>query len=367
MSRMFDVLSSTVPTRTWVGANRGEPRASAEPVAPVTASRPEPAAPPRPATVTLGAPVPRPPDPTSTDDSEDTPFVEIGGPEGLVFSPGAAARIAPQPGPVTNPEPTPAADEEPVSIAPQPVPQPREFPRLAGVPRYLSVTFHNLASAPAPSAPADGPDPGLVAYYLPDHRISGEYRALRDEIRSQLPEPGPRVLLFTAATPRAGTTTVLLNLAVTLAREEMPRVLVVDANAPITAASAGVAQMMAAKPGPGLAEVLAQEVPLSWAVQLSPVSHLQLLTTGTTTAGRLATVGEDLPKLIGQLRQWYDWVLIDAGVWGAMPERDATCPAADAVYLVTREADVVRPEFAGLRGWVKELGGLLRGYITTRV
>jgi hypothetical protein len=50
-----------------------------------------------------------------------------------------------------------------------------------------------------------------------------------------------------------------------------------------------------------------------------------------------------------------------------MPERDAACPAADAVYLVIRETEMERPEFLGARGWVKELGGLLRGYITTRV
>jgi hypothetical protein len=50
-----------------------------------------------------------------------------------------------------------------------------------------------------------------------------------------------------------------------------------------------------------------------------------------------------------------------------MPERDAVCPSADAVYLVTREVDAERPEFVGVRGWVKELGGLLRGYVTTRV
>jgi hypothetical protein len=65
------------------------------------------------------------------------------------------------------------------------------------------------------------------------------------------------------------------------------------------------------------------------------------------------------------LRQWFDWILVDAGVWGALPERDAICSSADGVYLVTREADSTRPEFANVRGWVKELGGLLRGYVTT--
>ena len=69
---------------------------------------------------------------------------------------------------------------------------------------------------------------------------------------------------------------------------------------------------------------------------------------------------------MAQLRQWFDWVLVDAGVWGVIPERDATCSAADAVYLVTRDADAERPEFTGLRTWVKQLGGPLRGYVATR-
>jgi Mrp family chromosome partitioning ATPase len=171
------------------------------------------------------------------------------------------------------------------------------------------------------------------------------------------------VLFFTAAAGEAGTSTVLLNLAVTIAREAEPRVLVIDANLDRPA----VAERLALKkPAPGLAEVLAQQVPLVWAAQASAVPNLQVLTAGTPTPESPAVLGQDLPKLIDQLRQWYDWVLIDAGVWGAMPERDAVCPSADAVYLVTRAGDVDRSEFAGLRGWVRELGGLLRGYIATR-
>ena len=78
-------------------------------------------------------------------------------------------------------------------------------------------------------------------------------------------------------------------------------------------------------------------------------------------------MGREFPRLLAQNRHWYDWILVDGGTWGGMPQRDATCPTADAVYLVTRDTNAERPEFAALRGWVKELGGLLRGYVTTRV
>jgi Mrp family chromosome partitioning ATPase len=224
------------------------------------------------------------------------------------------------------------------------------------------VRFHDILARPA-HTPGARPDPTLVALHLPDHPVSAEYRTLRDEIRRQLPESTSRLLLFSAAAAEAGTTTVLLNLAFTLAADAKARVLVVDANVN----RPGVAAKLALKPAPGLCEVLAHRVPLAWAVQPSPLPNVQVLAAGDATDGTASAVSRDLPQLLGQLRQWYDWVLVDSGVWGAMPERDAACPAADAVYLVTREADVSRPEFTSLRGWVKELGGLLRGYVATRV
>lgn len=338
MSRMFNMLSGAVATR---------PEPAATGPRPIIASVPE-----------------------LRDDDEggfadgidESPFVEIGGPNGPVFFPGSVAlKAAPKP---ATPEPKSAA-ETIVDVAPKPAPVPlsREFPRLANTPRYLSVTFHDLSGTPRSQQVIEGPDLGLVALHLPDHPISGEYRTLRDEIRAQLPEPGPRVLLFTAPATEAGTTSVALNLAITLAREEAPRVLVIDANT----GKPGIARLLAVKPTPGLAEVLAKQVPLAWAAQASVVPNLQVLAAGAATSQTPAAIAEDFPKLIEQLRQWYDWVLIDGGVWGALPERDSICPLADAVYLVTREADVNKSEFAGLRGWVRELGGLLRGFVTTKV
>ncbi len=281
--------------------------------------------------------------------AEETPFVEIGGPGGPVFSasPTAGPRIIPEAKIEAKPEPT------------------RAYPRLVAppAPAYLSVRFHDIVTRGAAKPASDGPDSSLVALHYPDHSASGEYRTLRDEIRKQLPETTSRLLLFNAVAPEAGTTTVLLNLAITLAQEGKNRVLVVDANT----IRPGIAAKLALKPSPGLCEALIQQVPLAWAVQPSPVPGLHVLAAGNATDTTPGAVCRDFPRCLLLLRQWFDWVLVDAGVWGVMPERDAACPSADAVYLVTREADSDRPEFLSVRGWVKELGGLLRGYVTTRV
>jgi len=178
-----------------------------------------------------------------------------------------------------------------------------------------------------------------------------------------LPETPSRALVFTAAASEAGTTTVLLNLAVTLASEPKGRVLVVDANVK----RAAVAAKLGLKSGPGVCEVLANRVPLTLAIQPSAVERLDVLPAGDSTEGTALAIGKELARLTAQLRHWYDWVVVDSGVWGTMPERDATCVAANAVYLVTRDNQVERPEFTAVQGWVRELGGLLRGYVTTRV
>ena len=283
--------------------------------------------------------------------ADDVPFVEIGDPSGPLYSPGLSLLAVPAP------EPLPAL-EPPPEPAPAPLAE-RTFPRLAE-PKYLSVTFHDLTGRPRNVVERDGPDAGLVALHLPDHPISGEYRTLRDEIRAQLPESIPRLLWFTAATVSAGTTSVLLNLAVTLARESSTRVLVVDANVerPAIAEKFSIARSVQ-----GLCEVLAQRIPLAWAVQASTLPNLQILPAGTAAA----SFAQDMPKLMDQLRQWYDWVLIDGGVWSAAPERDGLAALADATYLVSRETDVDRGEFSGLRASVRDAGGLLRGYIATKV
>jgi Mrp family chromosome partitioning ATPase len=309
--------------------------------------------------------------------SEEAPFIEIGSPSGPLFSSASLAasssvQITPKPatpklvasslkpGPEIKAEDKPEPKAETLRTFPRLVPSataPTAIPATA----YLSVKFHDV-TVRQPRPATEGPDAALVTYHFPEHAVSGEYRVLRDEIRRQLPDSTARVLLFSAATPEAGTTTVLLNLAVTLAQEGKTRVLVVDGNV----TRAGVAAKLALKPAPGLCEVLAHRVPLAWAVQPSVVPSLQVLTAGEADASTPAELSRDLPKLLGQLREWYDWVLLDGGVWGMVPERDAASPAADAVYLVTRDGNADHPEFLNLRSGVKEAGGLLRGYVATR-
>jgi len=276
-----------------------------------------------PAVELLATPVP----PDDWAAAADVPFVEVGGPAGVVTS-------IPTAKPTAKPT-APKKDESKTDS------------------RYLSVSFRHVPVLTL----AGGVSPDVVAFHLTDHAVSGEYRALADEIKEQLSSAGPKAVLFTAAVPNSGTTTVALNLAVTLARDPDAAVLVVDA----AAENPSVARKLAAGDSPGLAEVLAQTVPLAWAVQPTPAARLHVL-----AAGDGPHASADIGKLIDQLKQWFDWVLVDGGTWGRRADRDALTAAADATYAVARLTDLERPEFHALRTALPKVGKL-KGYVTTRV
>jgi len=279
---------------------------------------------------------------------EEIPFIEIGGPDGLITSiPKPIVRVAPSIIPAVTVDDDEEDDTEPE-------------PSLTDA-KVLSVAFHRYPKSGLRLL-STGVAADLVVYHQPEHPVSQEYLAVRDEIRRQFEEPGPRSVLFAAATAAAGTTTVALNCAAALARDSQSKVLIVDTHF----ARPAVGRRLGLADAPGLAEVLGQTVPLAWALQPTPIANLHALTAGHHAGTTDAALAADFSRLMVQLRQWFDWVIVDAGVWSNAVGKDGLAPASDAVFLVTRQAEIDRPEFGAMRASVAAAGGLLRGYVTTR-
>ena len=210
--------------------------------------------------------------------SGEAPFIEVGGPS-----------------PVFHAQ-KPASRPIPLDQTPAPAAKPHE---------YLSVSLHPIALKATPKTSPIAPE--IVAFHQPQHAVSGEYRELAEKIRRQVGDGGPKALLLTAAARERGTTTVLLNLAVTLADES--RVLAIDADfdCPAAAARLGLSDV------PGLSEALSQTTPLAWLLQPTIVANMQALSVGGTM--KAATMA-DFSKVLTPLRKWFDWILVDGGIWG---------------------------------------------------
>src|SRR5437763_12849448 len=279
-----------------------------------------------------------PAEPPPTESAEDIlgesiPYVEIGGPRTV----GTTVRMT-----------TPRAAE----IAPAP---PAALRSDEDSDSIFAIRFEPVHSG---LWLRHGFGPELVAFHQPDHAVSGQYHSLRDAITAQLPGMLPRVLLFTAVAPTAGTTTVVLNLAVTIARLDGPRVTVVDGNWQ----RPSVAERLGLPAAPGLREVLSRNVPLAWAIQESRQPNLSVLSAGKRTTPR---DDEAFAAVLDQLRHSSDWVLIDCSHWGDGAETAPVAECCDAVYLIERETDADTAAAAEVQAAILERCGRLRGCVFT--
>jgi Mrp family chromosome partitioning ATPase len=278
---------------------------------------------------------------------EDMPFIEVGGPRTTmeaspdVLAAGAKAAAKPSEGPRLRPI-------VPASLA-------------DASSRTMSVVFRPLANELASRGPAQRRfAPELIAFHRSEHPVSEQYRTLASGIAAQLPAGRSQVVLFTALTPEAGTTTVLLNTALTYARQGNLRIVAVDANWGRPA----IAQRLELPESPGLRDVLAGKASLTQALQETGQPNLLALTAGDATGMRAA--GDAVRPVLRQLRERFDLVFVDGSCWNGRPEMVALGAACDVVYLVLPDAD---DDSAETEAWVRTLpqqGARLRGCIVTQ-
>jgi Mrp family chromosome partitioning ATPase len=219
------------------------------------------------------------------------------------------------------------------------------------VPRPPAAFVVRFEPVHAARQPGRGFAPEVLAVHDPDGPAALQYSALAAEIGRQLPGALPRVVVFTAAAAGAGTSTVVLNLAAALARQDGTRVTVVDAHParPALAALTGVAA------APGWRDALALALPVAWCVQATALPNLAVVAAGAAGA-RPAAVAP--AGLLEALRERSGWVLVDAPPW---PESADLTDACDAVYLV----QPLVADAAAVRADLLARTGRLRGCVLT--
>lgn len=275
----------------------------------------------------------------------EVPFVEVGGPgkkvelsPGLMKHPALAAPQAPH-------------------LAVEPVP-------LAAMPKAVNLTETKPMTAAFEPWPAAAPmplgiSPEIIAYHQPDHPTSKEYAVLLEKMRGGLARNVGGVLLLIGLKPRVGTSTVLLNLAVSAAMKQKVRVVVVDAKARHT----GLAKRLGQAQSAGLMEVMKGTLALEQAIVATGIAALHLLPAGLAVKVHNPLPSEAMAWLIAWLRERYDLIFLD----GPTMEDDEIAvqvPHADAIYLVLPHGDPA-PLNKGIGQTISRLGGRLCGLIHT--
>jgi Mrp family chromosome partitioning ATPase len=262
--------------------------------------------------------------PAETETTEEIPYIEVGPRRTIEGSPAVLASI-----PAARHAPTLVA---PTHAAPAPTPPPAPASQPSPLPRPHNVLFRSLA-------PQSKLAPELVAFHAPASPAAARYGELFESLLGAVVDRGgaaPTAMLLTGTRNEAGTTTVVLNVAITAARQGL-RVVVIDANL----RRASVATRLGLDPAPGLSEVLSEETSIEVTSRATEQAGLSAITAGSPTPA-LATT-ETIRALLAELRKRFDLVLIDGPRWDGRSGAIALAGACDAVFLVVPRGEADSP------------------------
>jgi capsular exopolysaccharide synthesis family protein len=161
--------------------------------------------------------------------------------------------------------------------------------------------------------------------------IAGEtFRALRTNVRFSHVDRPRRVVLVTSTGPEEGKSTVLANLAVSLAQSGR-RTLVIDTDL----RRPSLHRFFQMGNQRGLADVLAGDAELEQTVRPSHIEGLDVLPSGTRPPNPAELIESNrLQELVAGLRQHYDYLLLDSPPAGGLIDSSLMCGLADGVLFV---------------------------------
>lgn len=274
-------------------------------------------------------------------DNDGVPFIEVGGPRPKNTSGMAAVALTP---------------------IPNPSPLKLNVPAKKADNSRLAVAFYPLPDRVTVCEDAKRVAADLIAFHRPDDPLSALYRTVQAGIAQQQTRTECPLLVFTPIGHEEQAAIAALNLAVTRAREENRRVLVIEANheRPRIADRLGISSL------PGLRELLNRGIPLSAALHRTAQKNLFALPPGDPNVPVSQEAEERLPLVLNQLRKRFDWIVVNAPEWGNGGAAE-WAGLGDAVYLVVRQeqwesAEIEAAHEAMIQDKVK-----LRGYLTLEV
>lgn len=172
----------------------------------------------------------------------------------------------------------------------------------------------------------------LVVATQPRSAAAEQYRRLRSSLVALNPDGAPRTVLLTSAVEGEGKSVATLNLALALAERPRARVLVVDADLRRPA----VEHYLGLPRRQGLSEVLDNQLDLDQAIRKTSVRGLEVIAAGGS-AGRPRVLNVDrMRSLLHQLKQRYDYVLIDSPPAYVLTDPSVLGTATDGIVLVVR-------------------------------
>lgn len=230
----------------------------------------------------------------------------------------------------------------------------RRRQRLPGAPAYLQSSGHvRQIAAPAPfhvrPAGEVRPAHALCIARRPDSLAAQQYRLLKYKLKEGV---DPRVIGISSPREREGKTTATANLGLALAEGRRVRIMLLDLNLRRPA----LVEMFGIEGGGGVGEQLRRkrrDPDAYWDV-LELGSRLHLMAGGGPTDNPAPLLNsEELPRLIYDLAEHYDYVVVDLPAVSSAADVKIVQEQLDALVLVCRAGATTK---SALTAAMKQLG-----------
>lgn len=204
----------------------------------------------------------------------------------------------------------------------------------------------------------------LIMIEDPSSIVSESFRNMRAALKLLGAQAERRSFLFTSAVPSEGKSFVSANFAISLAQEGA-RVLLIDADL-----RRPTQHKLFRLPSPknGVTEYISGLGTLASLVVKTEVKNLDILVAGSTSPNPAELLsGGGFHKLIDEVLQQYDRVVIDSAPIHAVSDTLLICESAQTSCMVVRAGSTPREAVARANRMLKNYGARLSGFVMNRV
>ena len=208
-------------------------------------------------------------------------------------------------------------------------------------------------------------DPHIVAATDPKSPISEQYRILRTNLQSLKFRPGAKVIVVTSAVHGEGKSVTSINMALTLARQENLRVVLIDADL----RKGSIHKWLGLEDHQeGLSGVLARGGELNGKLMTLKEPNLTILPAGAFPEHPAELLESSaMKKLISTLKAQFDVIIIDAPPVLPVSDPAILAAQADGVLLVVRAGKTQRKTVSQAHALLDHVKANIVGCVLTHV
>jgi capsular exopolysaccharide synthesis family protein len=209
-------------------------------------------------------------------------------------------------------------------------------------------------------------DPHIVAATDPTSPITEQYRIFRTNLQSLRMRPGSKTIIITSAVHGEGKSVTSVNLALTLARQENLRVVLVDADL----RKGSVHRWLGLTDGPheGLSAVLRHGGELNGSLVKLKEPPLRVLVAGSPAQQPAELLeSSSMKRVLATLKAQFDVIIIDTPPVLSVADPGILSAQADGVLLVVRAGKTQRKTVGQAQALLKQMKANLLGCVLTHV